>query len=78
MTHLVVLVIDTEPLPQVSEHHGTVLFELKATRQVFSDKKDTQSVQQTGAQRLITENQEEDILKFACFISAFVWILHRH
>lgn len=35
--HLVVLVVDAEPLPQVSEHHGTVLFELKATRQVFSE-----------------------------------------
>lgn len=35
--HLVVLVVNAEPLPQVSEHHGTVLFELKATRQVFSE-----------------------------------------
>lgn len=43
MAHLVVLVIDAEPLPQVSEHHGTVLFKLKATRQVFSDNKETQS-----------------------------------
>lgn len=45
-THLVVLVIDAEPLPQVSEHHGTVLFKLKATRQVFSDNKERQRVTQ--------------------------------
>lgn len=37
VSDLVVLVVDAEPLPQVSEHHGTVLFELKATRQVFSE-----------------------------------------
>lgn len=41
-TDLVVLVIDAEPLPQVSEHHGTVFFEFKATRQVFSGKKETE------------------------------------
>lgn len=39
--HLIVLVIDAKALPQVPEHHGTVLFELKATRQVFSGNKDT-------------------------------------
>lgn len=39
--HLVVLVVDTKALPQVSEHHGTVLLKLKATRQVFSGNKDT-------------------------------------
>lgn len=39
--HLIVLVVDTETLPQVAEHHGTVLLELKATRQVFSGNRDT-------------------------------------
>ena len=43
VSHLVVLVVDAEPLPQVSEHHGTVLFELKSTRQVFSDGGETES-----------------------------------
>ena len=33
---LVVLVVDAEPLSQVSEHHGTVLFELEAAGKVFS------------------------------------------
>lgn len=33
---LVVLVINAEPLSQVSEHHGAVLFKLKAARQVLS------------------------------------------
>lgn len=42
-TCLVVLVVDAEPLPQVPEHHGTVLFELKATRQVFSEGEETHS-----------------------------------
>ena len=39
--HLIVLVVDAEPLPQVPEHHGTVLFELKAAGQVFSDNRET-------------------------------------
>lgn len=60
MSHLVVLVVDAEPLPQVSEHHGTVFFELKATRQVFSEGEERRrvSTQQTAAQRLVTGNEE--------------------
>lgn len=38
--HLIVLVVDTKALPQVAEHHGTVLLKLEATGQVFPGNKD--------------------------------------
>lgn len=59
--HLVVLVVDAEPLPQVSEHHGTVFFELKATRQVFSDGEETESHSQKHTE-VVSENEEVDWL----------------
>lgn len=51
--HLIVLVVDTKTLPQVSEHHGTVLLNLKATGQVFSGNKDTREsdVNQKGMRK---------------------------
>lgn len=61
--HLIVLVVDTKTLPQVSEHHGTVLLKLKATRQVFSGNKDT---------------SESDVSQERMRKRCFCWALNLH